>query len=222
MNLITENLGTIAYHEAWDKQTKLFDHIIEKKRAGEGADNYLLICEHPHVYTIGKNGEDQNMLISDEQLKKIEATYFHIDRGGDITYHGPGQVVCYPLIDLDRYHLGLKDYIHVLEEAVIRVCKSYGIEAGRVKKATGVWLDIDTPRERKICAIGVRCSHFVSMHGLAFNVNTDLRYFSYINPCGFIDKGVTSLATELGHKLDMAEVKDKLEKELRVLLESRL
>lgn len=222
MNLITENLGLIAYKEAWGKQTDLFDSIIEKKRQGEASDNYILMCEHPHVYTIGKNGKDQNMLISDEQLERIEATYFHIDRGGDITYHGPGQIVSYPIIDLDAFHLGLKDYINLLEEAVIKTCAHYGIKAGRLDKATGVWLDGDTPKARKICAIGVRCSHFVSMHGLAFNVNTDLRYFSYINPCGFVDKGVTSLAKELGKELDNEEVKGILSGHIQFLLESRL
>ncbi len=221
MNLITKNLKVIPYQHAWDKQTALFDAIIERKRLNEKSDNYILFCEHPHVYTIGKHGGENNMLISEEKLKQINATYFHIDRGGDITYHGPGQIVCYPIIDLDKYKLGLKDYIYLLEEAVIRVCKHYGIEAGRMQKATGVWLDIDKPTARKICAIGVRCSHFVSMHGLAFNVNTDLRYFSYINPCGFVDKGVTSLQKELGAPLNYEEVRLLLEKELIDLLEAK-
>lgn len=221
MNLITNNLGLISYKDAWDKQTKLFDAIIADKREGKESDNYILYCEHPHVYTIGKNGKDQNLLISDERLKEINATYFHIDRGGDITYHGPGQVVCYPIIDLDYFHLGLKDYIHILEEAVIQVCAHYGILAGRLEKATGVWLDSDGSRARKICAIGVRASHFVSMHGLAFNVNTDLRYFSYINPCGFVDKGVTSLSKELGQEVDLIEVEQLLDAKLRALLLSR-
>ena len=149
--------------------------------------------EHPHVYTLGKSGKDANMLLGEAQLQAIGANALSYRQGGDITYHGPGQLVCYPILNLEDYHLGLKEYIHVLEEAVIQVCASYGIEAGRVKGATGVWLAIGTPRERKICAMGVRSSHFVTMHGLALNVNTDLRYFGYINPCGFINKGVTSL-----------------------------
>ena len=157
--------------------------------------------------------------MSDEQLKAIGATLYHIDRGGDITYHGPGQLVCYPILNLDEFALGLKEYVHLLEEAVIRVCASYDIEAGRLEKATGVWLEGDTPRARKICAIGVRSSHYVTMHGLALNVNTDLRYFSYIHPCGFIDKGVTSLRQELKHDVPMDEVKQRLEGELRILFQ---
>lgn len=154
------------------------------------------------------------MLLREEQLKQIGAELYHIDRGGDITYHGPGQLVCYPILNLEDFHLGLKDYIHALEEAVIRVCASYGIEAGRVAGATGVWLAAGTKDERKICAIGVRSSHFVTMHGLALNVNTDLRYFGYIHPCGFIDKGVTSVAREVGHEVGLSEVRSRLEKEL--------
>ena len=158
------------------------------------------------------------MLLSEGQLQRIGATYYHIDRGGDITYHGPGQQVCYPILNLEDFGLGLKEYIHLLEEAVIGVCASYGIVAGRVDKATGVWLEGDTLRARKICAIGVRSSHYVTMHGLAFNVNTDLRYFSYINPCGFVDKGVTSLQKELGHDVPMEEARLRLESELQKLL----
>lgn len=158
------------------------------------------------------------MLLSEGQLQRIGATYYHIDRGGDITYHGPGQQVCYPILNLEDFGLGLKEYVHLLEEAVIGVCASYGIVAGRVDKATGVWLEGDTSRARKICAIGVRSSHYVTMHGLAFNVNTDLRYFSYINPCGFVDKGVTSLQKELGHDVPMEEARLRLESELQKLL----
>ena len=156
--------------------------------------------------------------MSEGQLQRIGATYYHIDRGGDITYHGPGQQVCYPILNLEDFGLGLKEYVHLLEEAVIGVCASYGIVAGRVDKATGVWLEGDTLRARKICAIGVRSSHYVTMHGLAFNVNTDLRYFSYINPCGFVDKGVTSLQKELGHDVPMEEARLRLESELQKLL----
>lgn len=158
------------------------------------------------------------MLLNPAQLERLGATLYHIDRGGDITYHGPGQWVCYPILNLEEFGLGLKEYVHLLEEAVIRVCASYGIEAGRLAKATGVWLEGDTPRARKICAIGVRSSRYVTMHGLAFNVNTDLRYFSYIHPCGFVDKGVTSLRQELNQEVDMGEVRLRLERELRALL----
>lgn len=216
MNMIDWHL--IPYAESWDKQTEWFDQVVRAKQNNEPYENRIIMCEHPHVYTLGRSGKDANMLLSDEQLTKIDATLYHIDRGGDITYHGPGQLVCYPILNLEEFDLGLKAYIHKLEEAVIDVCRLYGIEAGRLDKATGVWLEGDTPRARKICAIGVRSSHFVTMHGLALNVNTDLRYFSYINPCGFMDKGVTSLKQELGHEVSMEEVKQLLERAIRIQL----
>lgn len=220
-NLITEDWGLIDYAEAWQRQESLFSQRLAQKVAGEaGAIDRIVLCEHPHVYTLGRSGKAANMLLSDEQLKRIGATYYHIDRGGDITYHGPGQLVCYPILDLERYGLGLKDYIAILEEAVICVCAHYGIRAGRLEKATGVWLDAHDSRARKICAIGVRSSRYVTMHGLALNVNTDLRYFSYINPCGFIDKGVTSLAKELQHEVPMEEVKRLLTEKLFELLKN--
>ena len=211
----------ISYAEAWQKQTGLFDELVRAKLAGEVYTNYLITCEHPHVYTLGKSGKEQNMLLGEEQLQKIGASLYHIDRGGDITYHGPGQIVCYPILNLEDYTLGLKEYIHVLEEAVINVCAHYGIIAGRLAGATGVWLDGDSKRARKICAIGVRSSHFVTMHGLAFNVNTDLNYFHYINPCGFVDKGVTSLEKELNQKVDMEQTKSLLRSEIEQLLAKR-
>lgn len=210
--------GSIPYSEAWEQQTKWFDEVVRAKQEGTEYTNRIIVCEHPHVYTLGRSGKAQNMLLSEAQLARIDATLYHIDRGGDITYHGPGQLVCYPILNLEEFSLGLKEYVHLLEEAIIRVCASYGITAGRLEKATGVWLESDTPRARKICAIGVRSSHYVTMHGLALNVNTDLRYFSYINPCGFVDKGVTSLQKELGREVPMGEVKEKLCKELNTLL----
>lgn len=213
-----ENWGLVPYSEAWSRQTELFDALVQAKQAGRAYENRIIFVEHPHVYTLGRSGKAANMLLGEAQLKAVGATLYHIDRGGDITYHGPGQLVCYPILNLEDYHLGLKEYIHVLEEAVIRVCASYGIEAGRVKGATGVWLAAGTPHERKICAMGVRSSHFVTMHGLALNVNTDLRYFSYIHPCGFMDKGVTSLQNELGREVPMEEVADRLRHELLELL----
>lgn len=206
--------NVIPYAEAWQRQTEWFDALIKAKQAGKRYVNHIVLCEHPHVYTLGRSGKEGNMLLSEEQLRKIEATLYHIDRGGDITYHGPGQLVCYPILNLEEYSLGLKEYVRLLEEAVIAVCASYGIFAGRMEKATGVWLDSDTPRTRKICAIGIRSSHYVTMHGLALNVNTDLRYFSYIHPCGFIDKDVTSLQKELGCEISMTEVKKRLCEEL--------
>ena len=214
-----EEWNVLSYADAWEKQTEYFNALIAAKHNGSEYVNRIILVEHPHVYTLGKSGKQQNMLLNESQLEQVGASFFQIDRGGDITYHGPGQLVCYPIINLDDFHLGLKDYVHLLEEAVINVCSSYGIQAGRVKGATGVWLDTGTSKERKICAIGVRCSHFVTMHGLALNVNTDLRYFSYINPCGFIDKGVTSIQKELGKEVPMIEVKNRLSKTLVELLQ---
>ncbi len=216
-----ENWGVISYPEAWQRQIELFDELVNAKQEGRPYVNRIVFCQHPHVYTLGRHGKAANMLLSEEQLERIGASLFHIDRGGDITYHGPGQLVCYPILNLEDFQLGLKEYLHLLEEAVIRVCASYGIEAGRVDGATGVWLETGTPRERKICAMGVRSSHFVTMHGLALNVNTDLRYFSYIHPCGFIDKGVTSIARETGHEISVEEVTERLQRELETLLAGR-
>lgn len=209
-----ENWKNIPYSEAWNMQIELFNSIIKARSEGQPYENHLIFCSHPHVYTIGKHGKRENMLIGSEMLARIGAEVFRIDRGGDITYHGPGQLVCYPILCLEDFNLGLKDYIHLLEEAVIRTCLHYGIASGRVEGATGVWLDHGTPGERKICAIGVRSSHFVTMHGLALNVNTDLNYFNYINPCGFVDKGVTSIEKETGASVPMDDVREILEKEL--------
>ena len=209
---------TVPYPEAWKRQEEWFEHVLRAKQQKTEYINRIVFCEHPPVYTLGKSGKEQNMLLNEQQLQTVGASLYHIDRGGDITYHGPGQLVCYPIINLEEFSLGLKEYVHLLEEAVIRVCASYGIAAGRVEKATGVWIEGDTPRARKICAIGVRSSHYVTMHGLALNVNTDLRYFSYINPCGFVDKGVTSLERELHREVKMDEVKECLKRELTGLL----
>ena len=218
MRLEISDWRDVPYAEAWDRQTAYFDALVHAKQVGEEYVNHIILCEHPHVYTLGRSGKEGNMLLSEEQLSAVGASLYHIDRGGDITYHGPGQLVCYPILNLEEFSLGLKEYVHLLEEAVIRVCASYGITAGRVEKATGVWLDGNSPRARKICAIGVRSSHYVTMHGLALNVNTDLCYFSYINPCGFIDKGVTSLQKELGKEVPIEEVKKRLCNELKELL----
>lgn len=217
MKTVLVDWDLIPYANAWQQQTEWFNALVEAKEHGESYVNRFIMCEHPHVYTLGRSGKENNMLLNEAQLNAIGATLYHIDRGGDITYHGPGQLVCYPIINLEEFQLGLKDYINLLEEAVIRVCAIYGVEASRLPKATGVWLEADTPRARKICAIGVRSSHFITMHGLAFNVNTDLRYFSYIHPCGFIDKGVTSLRQELKREIPMDEVKQHLEGEFKKL-----
>ncbi|MBO7417567.1 MAG: lipoyl(octanoyl) transferase LipB [Bacteroidaceae bacterium] len=218
-NLITEDWGLIDYGEAWIRQEMLFSQRLQKKTDDDSDANDLIIfCEHPHVYTLGRSGKASNLLVSMDQLKRFGASFYHIDRGGDITYHGPGQLICYPILDLERYGLGLKEYVTLIEEAVIRVCATFGIQAGRLEKATGVWLDAHGSNARKICAIGIRSSRFVTMHGLAFNVNTDLRFFSYINPCGFIDKGVTSLAQELQYEVPISEVKRLLNNNLLELL----
>ena len=214
-----EDLGKTDYKEAWDYQEKLFNTLLKEKRMNGQPENkplnYLLFCEHPHVYTLGKSGQENNFLINEDFLKKINATYYKINRGGDITYHGPGQIVGYPIFDLEQFNLQVKKYIYHLEEAVIETLKSYDIEGQHLEKSSGVWLDIDNPKKsRKICAIGVRASHFVTMHGFAFNINTDLNYFNYINPCGFTDKGVTSLEKELGKKVNLEEAKGILKSNL--------
>jgi len=205
-----QDWGLVEYNEAWAKQESLFSASIEKKMQGLPTDNYLVFCEHPHVYTLGKSGDEQNMLLNMIQLQAKHATFVHSNRGGDITYHGPGQVVGYPIFDLANFELGLKQYIFRIEEAIIQTLSLYRIPSTRLEGSTGVWLDVGEPACRKICAIGVRSSRYVTMHGFALNVNTQLEYFSYINPCGFFDKGVTSMEKELGGKVDMDELKVRL------------
>ncbi|MGC9373496.1 MAG: lipoyl(octanoyl) transferase LipB [Bacteroidales bacterium] len=212
------DLGLIDYKKAWDYQEEIFAHFLQIKSKNRdlpehrqiAIENKLIFCEHPHVYTLGKSGEQNNLLISDAFLKKINATYYKINRGGDITYHGPGQIVGYPIIDLEQFNLQVKKYIAKLEQSVILTLEQFGIDAERLPGATGVWLDSDNAKARKICAIGVKASRFITMHGFAFNVNTNLEYFNHINPCGFVDKGVTSMEKELGKKVDYEKVKDVL------------
>ncbi|MFO8053830.1 MAG: lipoyl(octanoyl) transferase LipB [Bacteroidales bacterium] len=226
--IIFEDLKNIDYKKAWEYQEKRLQEVISYKQNRENllpqsAEGYLLFCEHPHVYTLGKNGARNNLLINDDFLKSINATYYKIDRGGDITYHGPGQIVGYPVLDLERFGLGLKKYIEKLEEAIIGVLEEYNIQAGRIKSATGVWLDTETPgKTRKICAIGVKVSRFVSMHGFAFNINTNLDYFNHINPCGYVDKGVTSLEKELGKPVNFEEAQEKTKKHLEKVFDITL
>ena len=212
--------GTIPYAQAWEQQETIFNHIIETKKVGKPTYNLekVILCEHPHVYTLGKSGHENNLLINEEFLNKIQATFFKIDRGGDITYHGPGQLVGYPILDLDNHKVSLKQYIHTIEEAIILTIAEFGIIGTRFEGATGVWLDVGKQNTRKICAIGVPASKFVTMHGFALNVNTDLTYFNYINPCGFVDKGVTSIQKELQREVDMEEVKRLFTKHFRGLL----
>ena len=223
----------MGYSECWDLQRSLFDRVLAVKRgvaAMEGAEagavaealadlsgheaGWLLTVEHNPVYTLGKSGKNENMLVPEAYLRSIGAEFFHIDRGGDVTFHGPGQIVGYPILDLEQLGIGLREYIDSIEEAIIGVCREWGIEAGRVAGASGVWIDGDTPRARKICAIGVKSSRYVTMHGFALNVATDLRYFNHINPCGFVDRGVTSIEREVGHAVDFEQVKMQVVKHL--------
>ena len=212
------DLGLIDYQEAWDYQEERFNALVEYKRRkedGEGPGQYLIFCEHPHVYTLGKSGDEHNLLIRQDFLRKISATYCKTNRGGDITYHGPGQLVGYPIVDLEHLGMGLKEYISVLETAIMELLQEYGIVATQMDGATGVWIDADHPvKARKICAIGVRSGRHVTMHGFALNVNTNLDYFTYINPCGFETKGVTSMEKELAGPQDMEVIKGKLRERL--------
>lgn len=210
------SLGVIDYKECWDFQETLFNEILKQKREEKtNILNHLIFCEHPHVYTLGKSGSEDNMLINYIQLQAKNATFHKINRGGDITYHGPGQLVGYPILNLTAFEVGIKDYIFKIEEAIIIALKHFNVEATRLDGAIGVWLDVDNPKKvRKICAIGVRTSHWVSMHGFAFNINTDLDYFNHINPCGFTDKAVTSLEKELGYKQDFEAVSSVVKQSL--------
>jgi len=218
-----EDLGLIDYKKAWDYQEEIFAEYLKIKSESRDLpedkqieiEGKVIFCEHPNVYTLGKSGEQNNLLIADEFLKKINATYYKINRGGDITYHGPGQIVGYPIIDLERFNLQVKQYIANLEQSIILTLNEFGIKSERLNGATGVWLDTTVPgKTRKICAIGVKASRFITMHGFAFNVNTNLEYFNYINPCGFVDKGVTSMEKELGQKQDFNFVKEVLKKKM--------
>ena len=207
--------GTIDYKKAWDKQEVIFGKYIDTKKeklpVSETPVGDIVFCEHPHVYTLGKSGDSNNMLINDAFLKQVNATYYKTNRGGDITYHGPGQIVGYPILDLESMNLSLKQYINKIEDVIISTLSSYGIDADRLEGATGVWLDKDNPaKARKICAIGVKASRYITMHGFALNVNTDLQYFNHINPCGFVDKGVTSVQKEVGRVVDIEDTKARL------------
>ncbi len=208
----------MAYGECWELQQRIFEELLSSKREGGGPRaGYILVVEHPAVYTLGKSGKSSNILFSEEQLAAIGAEYYHIDRGGDITFHGEGQIVLYPILDLEVVGIGLKEYIAALEEAVIETVAHWGVTAGRLEGAAGVWISgnsngIASPQSpsRKICAIGVKSSRYVTMHGLAMNVSTDLKFFNYINPCGFTDRGVTSLEVEAGEAIPMEEVQELL------------
>jgi lipoyl(octanoyl) transferase len=229
--VIFKHLGSIDYQTAWDYQEKLFQEIIAQKVANRAkspeeqqfAPNYLLFCEHPHVYTLGKSGKAENLLADAEKLQQIEAAFYPINRGGDITYHGFGQLVGYPILDLDHFFTDIHRYLRYLEEAIIQVLAHYGLSAGRIEGLTGVWLDHEARlNPRKICAMGIRSSRWVTMHGFALNVNTDLSYFEHIIPCGISDKAVTSMQKELGYRLDMKEVEGLLLQELSRIFEMEI
>lgn len=226
-SLQIQELGTKDYLETWDYQEKLFQEIIDVKvqnRRNDTQDvtpNYLLFVEHPHVYTLGKRGKQQHLLIDEEELKAIGATFYAINRGGDITYHGPGQLVGYPILDLENFYTDIYKYLRSLEEVIIRTLAEYGIEGDRAEGETGVWLDVNTPFARKICALGIRTSRWVSMHGFALNVNTNLGYFDKIVPCGITDKSVTSMKQELnGKEVPLAEVQEKVKKHFLDIFEA--
>lgn len=226
------DLGEMEYGEAWQLQEKLMQkglnakadfHNKSDKEAGEKANtqHYFLLCRHPHVYTLGKSGHMENLLVNDTRLKELNVSFYKTNRGGDITYHGPGQIVGYPVLDLEYFFTDLGRYMRSLEEVIIRTLAHFGISAERLNGATGVWLDADNPaKARKICAMGVRCSRWITIHGFALNVNTDLRYFNYIVPCGISDKSVTSMQKELGTEINEEEVKQLLKKEFANVFEA--
>jgi lipoyl(octanoyl) transferase len=227
-----EDLGLMRYKPCWDYQEEIFKNVISQKiarRDGLGkkeseASPYptsrLLFVEHPHVLTLGRSGDAENVIVSPARLAELGVDYFPTNRGGDITYHGPGQLVAYPILDLDQYFTDIHKYLRFLEEAVIKTCAEFGVEAGRIDGLTGVWVEIDSgPQARKICAFGVKASRWVTMHGLAFNVDSDLDFFDLIVPCGIKDRGVTSLTREVGRKVSLSEVKPILKKHLQALFE---
>ena len=223
-----QDLGLIDYRKCWDYQEELFAEILAVKSANRKENktditqNHLLFCEHPHVYTLGKSGDEKNLLVNEDYLKSRGATFYKINRGGDITYHGPGQIVGYPILDLDNFFTDIHKYLRFLEEAIILTLKEYGLESKRSPGETGVWFDVGTPKARKICALGVKSSRWVTMHGFAFNINADLSYFGNIIPCGIVDKQVTSMQKELGREMDMEEVKTKLKSHLVRLFEMKI
>lgn len=235
MKVCCRDLGTTGYQPCWELQRSLFEALLARKAsaaqktgAPDNSDDAgtVLLTEHEPVYTLGKSGHAENLLVDRTRLEQLGARFFHIDRGGDITFHGPGQLVCYPILDLERLGIGLRDYIDALEECVIRTAGEYGIRAGRIAGASGVWIGgaatQEPTRPRKLCAIGVRSSRYVTMHGFALNVTTDLAWFARINPCGFTDRGVTSIAAETGRPIAMQEVKERIVKHLSEILNVKI
>lgn len=222
-NVVFQDWGLVDYQHAWDRQEALFEHTVRLKTENRSTDipkqtpNYLIFVEHPNVYTLGKSGKIENLLLDDQGLKDQDMAYYKINRGGDITYHGPGQLVGYPILDLDNFFTDIHLYLRTLEEAVILTLAEYNIQAGRYPGYTGVWLDGDNEKARKICAMGVRCSRWVTMHGFALNVNTNLDHFSHIIPCGIDDKAVTSIQKELSQEVNMEHVKRVLRQHIATL-----
>lgn len=224
--ILFQDLGNKAYQETWDYQTKLLQENVKikfdnrKNGTKNPTRNHFLFVEHSHVYTLGKSGNMSNLLLNEQQLKEKEITFFKINRGGDITYHGPGQIVGYPILDLENFFTDIHKYLRLLEESIILTIAEYGLKGTRSEGETGVWLDVGTPFARKICALGVRASRWITMHGFALNVNTDLGYFDHIIPCGIRGKAVTSMRAELGKEISIKEVKEKIKKHFCVLFEA--
>ncbi len=216
------DLGIRDYRKVWEMQQQVLEEVKQRKMQGKAVPGYLFFVEHPSVYTLGKSGKEANMLMDALQLRARCAEFIKVDRGGDITFHGPGQLVVYPVVDLESFGMGVKEYVWALEEVVIGTLGKYGLSGSRVDGATGVWLGTGTLDERKICAIGVKCSRYVTMHGFALNVNTDLSYFDAIHPCGFVDKGVTSLQKELKRAVDMEEVKAEVLRQFQTVMDMKI
>ena len=227
-NVFFKDIGLVDYKKVWDFQEELFNKTLsiksknKKEETSTKTKNHLIFCEHPHVYTLGKSGKHENLLVNEEYLKSRGASFYKTNRGGDITYHGPGQIVGYPIFDLDNFFHDIHKYLRLLEESVILTLKEYGIKGMRSDGETGVWLDVGKQNARKICALGVKASRWVSMHGFAFNINTDLSYFENIIPCGIVGKNVTSLEQEIGRKVDIEKVKLQLKKNLEITFEINL
>lgn len=222
------DIGLTPYQATWDLQEMLLDYIAQIKLKNRREElsvetpNFLLFCEHPHVYTLGKSGDESHLLMQEPFLDSIGASFYRINRGGDITYHGPGQLVGYPILDLENFYTDIHLYLRMLEEAIILTCRDYGLVAGRIEGLTGVWIDPESDNARKICALGVKASRWISMHGFALNINTDLSYFSHIVPCGIATRGVTSLQQELGRLMNISEVKTKVLEHLTQLFDWKL
>ena len=223
-----KDIGLVEYKEAWDYQEKIFNNIlkIKSKNRNEGTnietENHLIFCEHPHVYTLGNSGKKENLLVNEKYLESRGATFYKTNRGGDITYHGPGQIVGYPIFDLDNFFNDIGRYLRCLEECIILTIKEYGIIGERSEGETGVWIDVGKPNARKICALGVKTSRWVSMHGFAFNINTDLSYFENIIPCGINDKQVTSIQKEVGEKINIEKVKKQLKSNIELVFDLKI